>query len=101
MNNNEVIERISFFRTQKNMSARDLSLSIGKSQNYINRLEYLKFNVNVDVLFDILEVLGVSVADFFGFGEAYSEDGKQMLEMYNKLSNSNKETVKDLIKKLQ
>ncbi|WP_337928083.1 helix-turn-helix transcriptional regulator, partial [Anaerotignum lactatifermentans] len=32
-------ERLSKLRSQKNVSARDMSLSIGQSENYINSIE--------------------------------------------------------------
>ena len=42
MDTKDVIERISYFRTKQKLSARELSLIIGKSESYINRLETQK-----------------------------------------------------------
>lgn len=36
---NEIINRISQLRTREGLSARELSLRIGKNEAYINRLE--------------------------------------------------------------
>lgn len=36
---NEIIERIGYIRTRANLSARALSLAIGKTESYINRME--------------------------------------------------------------
>lgn len=34
-----ISDRIAILRTEKNISARDMSLSLGQSQNYINNIE--------------------------------------------------------------
>ncbi len=39
MNKDEVVERISALRTKARLSARDLSLKIGKNAAYISRLK--------------------------------------------------------------
>ena len=35
-------ERITFLRTEKNVSAREMSLAIGQNSSYINRIENKK-----------------------------------------------------------
>lgn len=42
MERTEIINRISFLRTRANLSARALSIKIGKNEGYINRLEAKK-----------------------------------------------------------
>ena len=101
MTNRELVDRISFFRTNKNLSARELSFSIGKSGNYINHLESAAFNIPSGVLFDILDVLEIPVEDFFSVGSDYTKEGLEMLKLFNKLSEANRITIVDLIKKLQ
>lgn len=101
MTNKELVEKISFYRVKRNMSACKLSESIGKSRNYINRLESNPFNIPTSVLFDILDVLGLTVEEFFCLGTEYTPEGKELLHLYNKLSANNKNTVLDLVKKLQ
>ena len=50
----EIIEHISAVRTKANLSARELSLRIGKNESYINRLEYRKnFEPSISVIADI------------------------------------------------
>lgn len=43
-----ISDRIAKLRTEKNISARDMSLSLGQSQSYINNIE----NKNVNFLSD-------------------------------------------------
>lgn len=97
----DIIERISYFRLQKNMSARELSQRVGKHDTYINKLESYDFNLPTSVLLEIIEALEISVEDFFCLGKDYTEDGKTLLVGFNKLNHTNKQTILDLVKKLQ
>ncbi|MBQ8749504.1 MAG: helix-turn-helix transcriptional regulator [Clostridia bacterium] len=61
----DIIIRISYFREKNNLSARELSLRIGKAEDYISKLESRNFNLPTKVLLDIIEALGVSAEEFF------------------------------------
>jgi len=63
-----IAERISQLRGQKGVSARDMSLSIGQSENYINMIENRRALPSISVFFYICEFLGVSPQDFFEQG---------------------------------
>ena len=56
MNKDEVVERISALRTKAGLSARDLSLKIGKNAAYISRLESKNdsFEPSVSALLEII-----------------------------------------------
>ena len=60
-----LVQRIGYFRNKKNLSARELSLLIGKHGGYINKLESKDFNLPTSVLLKILETLNVSCEEFF------------------------------------
>jgi len=66
-----IAERIAQLRAQKGVSARDMSLSIGQSENYINMIENRRALPSVTVFFYICEYLGVTPQDFFEQGNAY------------------------------
>jgi len=66
-----IAERIAQLRGQKGVSARDMSLSIGQSENYINMIENRRALPSVTVFFYICEYLGVSPQEFFEQGNAY------------------------------
>jgi len=97
----DIIYRISYFRDKANLSARELSFRIDKHKGYINKLESMYFNIPTEVLLKIIQELGVTVEEFFCLGESYTKEGKELLQKYNKLSQSNKDTINDLINKLQ
>ena len=49
-----VPERLAKVRTQKGVSARDMSLSLGQANNYINNIEKKDCIAGSDFLFSIL-----------------------------------------------
>ena len=57
--------RLAELRMQKGVSARDMSLSIGQSENYINKIENRKSLPSMHAFFFICEYLGVTPAQFF------------------------------------
>lgn len=52
-------ERLSKLRSQKNVSARDMSLSIGQSENYINSIENKRMLPSMMGFFYICEYFGI------------------------------------------
>lgn len=94
----EIIERISHIRTKYGMSARELSLSIGKNPSYINRLEYRKdFEPTIGVINDILEVCNSSFEEFFYENMDEYQTDKQLLNLIKKLPNDKKESLIKLL----
>ncbi len=92
----KVVDRISYFRTKKNLSARKLSLMIGKSEPYIHSLENGSFDLSLKVLLDIFEVLKISPAEFFSDSpEAYLKD-KKLLDYFSKLNEKQKDAILNL-----
>lgn len=62
---NFISDRIAKLRTEKNISARDMSLSLGQSQSYINNIENRKSLPSMQMFLYICEYLGVTPKDFF------------------------------------
>lgn len=63
-------DRIAQLRIQKGVSARDMSLSLGQNDSYINRIENKKALPSLSGLFYICEYLGVTPMEFFDEGNA-------------------------------
>ena len=61
----DIIDRVVFFRWQKKLSAKELSLRIGKAEDYISKLESRNFNLPTFVLLEILNALEVEANEFF------------------------------------
>lgn len=60
-----ISDRIAKLRMEKNISARDMSLSLGQSQSYINNIENKKALPSMQMFLYICEFLGVEPKDFF------------------------------------
>lgn len=98
MNIKDVIERISYFRTKRNLSARELSLIIGKSESYINRLESIGFNIPITIVLDIIKVLDVKPEEFFSSNyQNYSVD-HELSELLKSLPKDKKQHIINFIK---
>lgn len=68
MDESFVQERIAQLRMKKGVSARDMSLSLGQSESYINTIENKKSLPSMTVFFYICEYLGVTPMEFFDQG---------------------------------
>lgn len=60
-----ISDRIAKLRTEKNISARDMSLSLGQSQSYINNIENRKALPSMQMFLYICEFLKIEPKDFF------------------------------------
>lgn len=61
----EFRKRLSDLRTQKGVSARDMSLSIGQNPNYINFIESGRSMPSMSAFFFICDFLKITPAEFF------------------------------------
>lgn len=59
------IKRLIQLRLEKGVSARDMSLSIGQSESYINRIESGKMFPSMPVFFYICDYFDITPAEFF------------------------------------
>ena len=63
-----IAARLAQLRMQKNVSARDMSLTMGQADNYINNIENGKSYPSMQGLFYICEYLKISPQEFFDEG---------------------------------
>lgn len=78
--------RLSKLRSQKGVSARDMSLSIGQNQNYINNIENGKSLPSLTVFFYICEFLNITPSEFFDLDSSQPEALRELTEKLKKLS---------------
>lgn len=97
----EIVARIGIIRTRANLSARALSLAIGKNASYIHLLESNKttFEPSLSVLLDIIEVCGSTPEEFFYSDINQYKLDKQALEFLKTLSPNQKQAIMNLYKK--
>ena len=92
--------RIAQLRLQKNISARDMSLSLGQNNSYINQIENKKSLPSLQGLFYICEFLGVPPQQFFGDGNAYPAQLAALIEDLKKLDAESLEHIAAIVKEL-
>lgn len=80
--------RIAQLRMQKDVSARDMSLSLGQNSNYINQIENRKALPSLQGLFYICEYLGVTPQQFFDEGATYPAQLAELVQDLKKLDAS-------------
>ena len=97
----DLVMRIAYFRNKAKMSARELSLQIGKHEGYINKLECQDFNLSAATLLEIIDTLGIEVDEFFADNYATYKQDKELNDTFKKLSADSKKTIHDLMKNLK
>ena len=78
-----VATRLAQLRIKKGVSARDMSISMGQSPGYINKIESGQNSPSMAGFFLICEYLEVTPMDFFDDGK---EAPKQIADLTQKLS---------------
>lgn len=75
-------KRLTELRMEKGVSARDMSLSIGQNESYINRIENRKMMPSMTAFFYICDYFDITPGEFFQTEEIQS---KEMLDAVKKL----------------
>lgn len=73
-------QRLTQLRCQKGVSARDMSLSLGQSESYINKIENGKAFPSMQVFFFICDYFDITPKSFFDEG---NHNPKTIAELVN------------------
>ena len=98
---NDIINRIGFFRNKANLSARETSLRLGYSEQFIKRIENKSVELKVKTLLDFCDIVDITPQDFFYLGDSYNKEDKNILELFNNLSLENRQMIIELMKRLK
>ena len=90
--------RIAQLRMQKNVSARDMSLSLGQNNSYINQIENKKTLPSLQGLF--CEYFGITPQQFFDEGDAYPAQLAELVEDLKKLDAASLEHIAAVVKEM-
>lgn len=88
------IKRLVELRMNKGVSARDMSLSIGQSQSYINNIENGVNLPSMTIFFYICEYLGITPKEFF---DIQAKDPTKERELLDAVKGLNREQLDNLI----
>jgi len=78
MNQEFLAMRIAQLRLKKGVSARDMSLTLGQADNYINHIENRKALPSILAFFNICDYLGVTPQEFFDEGNKVDSMSRQI-----------------------
>lgn len=101
MTEKEFSLRLAKLRSEKGVSARDMSLSMGQNPGYINNIENGKSMPSLSGIFFICEYLGITPKDFFDEGSGSPSKAKELFEIAKTLSNEQLDSLINLAKGLK
>ena len=79
-------KRLAYLRSQKGVSAREMSLAIGQNENYINQIENGKSLPSLSGVYYICEYLEMSVYEFFDESNPAPGRLRELCERMKKLT---------------
>ena len=89
--------RLAKLRTEKGVSAREMSLEIGQNCSYINRIENRKSMPSMQGFLYICECLGVTPAEFFAEDNEHPLLVNDLIREMKDLSQEQLEIVRGII----
>lgn len=95
----EILTKIGYVRNTANLSAREVSLRIGMSPQYVAKVESGQIVLTMEKLLAILEVCNFPIEKFFYDNPNQYDQDKQLLELIKQLSADKKEHIIGLIQK--
>lgn len=93
-------ERLTQLRMEKGISARDMSLSLGQSESYINKIENRRTMPSMTGFFYICEYLGIEPQEFFDTETISPTKAAQIMQEIGKLSPDKADHILEVIKDL-
>lgn len=94
-------QRLAQLRIQKGVSARDMSLTLGQSESYINKIENGKALPSMQVFFYICEYFSISPKDFFDFGNQNPAAVSALTDDLKTLTDSQIASITDIVRGLK
>ena len=101
MYENMFVDRLTKLRIQKGVSARDMSLSLGQSESYINKIENGASLPSMSTFFYICQYFGISPAEFFEDDIECPEALKRTFENLKHLSAQQLEHINSIIEDIK
>ena len=92
--------RITELRMQKDVSSRDMSLSLGQSESYINKIENHRTMPSITGLIYICEYFGITLQEFFDTESLNPEKSREILNEIKKLTPAQAEHILQVIRDL-
>ena len=91
-------QRVAELRIQKGVSARDMSLSLGQSESYINKIENKRTLPSMTGFFYICEYLDITPQEFFNVVASAPQKSRELLRELERLSPEQSEHVLQIVR---
>ncbi len=96
----EISKNLVFYRKKNNLTQKKLAEKIGVKNNTISQWENGTNSIDIELLFKICDILGVSINDMFGaystdFNKSLSKEESTLLDNFNTLNKEGKEKLID------
>lgn len=101
MDENYIKQRIAKLRTDKNISARELSLQLGQSTGYINTIENGKSLPSMSMFLYICDYFKITPRDFFDEDTEYPKLISEIVKESKKLDKQSLESILTIIKNMK
>ncbi|MCD8046792.1 MAG: helix-turn-helix transcriptional regulator [Clostridiales bacterium] len=101
MNEKQFSMRLAQLRAKLNISARDMSLSLGQNPGYINAIENGKAFPTMSSFFYICEFLNVTPCEFFNIENDALEKAQNLYDQINRLDEHQIDILTELVRELQ
>ncbi len=95
----DVLARIGYVRNQANLSAREVSLRMGMSHQYITHIEAGRIKLTLEKLLLFLEVCNYPLEKFFYDNPNDYDNDKAIIDLIKSLPSNKKTHVIELLKK--
>lgn len=82
-----ISNRFASIRTANNISARQLSIKMGQSSEYINQIENGRKMPSMEGLFNFCDYFKITMGEFFDNTQTYPIQYKDIIKNLNKLDN--------------
>lgn len=96
-----IAKRLTYLRTAKGVSAREMSLDIGQNGSYINRIENGKSMPSMQGFLYICEYLGVTPSEFFASDSSMNSEALIIAKELEGLTKDELVLVKNMISSLK
>ncbi len=95
----EILSRIGYVRNKANLSAREVSLRMGMSPQYVAQLESGRIVLTVEKLLQILEICEFPIERFFSSNIADYDVDNELKSLIESLPLIKKKNIVEFIKK--
>lgn len=95
----EILSRVGYVRNKANLSAREVSLRMGMSPQYVAQLESGRIVLTIEKLLQILEICDFSIERFFSPNIADYDVDNELKSLIQALPTEKKKNIIEFIKK--